>query len=37
MMSERLVPSMAAEVWPRAGVRLSHLMEDRCFVGGDYV
>lgn len=24
------VPGTAAEVWPRAGVRLSHLMEDRC-------
>lgn len=32
MKSDRLVPSTAAEVWPCAGVRLSHLMEDRCDV-----
>lgn len=38
MMSERSVPSAAAEVGPRAGVNLSHLMVDRCYVvGGDYV
>lgn len=37
MMSDRSVPSTAAEVWPRAGVRLSHLMEDCYDVRGDYV
>lgn len=37
MMSDRLVSSMAAEAWPRAGVRLSHLMEAGCHVGDDYV
>lgn len=38
MMSERSVPSAAAEVGLRAGVNLSHLMVDRCYVvGGDYV
>lgn len=32
------IPSTAAEVWPRAGVRLSsHLMEDCWYMRGDYV